>query len=141
MEAVFTEAVAQPRLQLVLLGVFGTLAGVLATVGIYGVVAYSAARRTREIGIRVALGATPNHVRRLMLRKGMMLGLAGIGIGIAGALAVTRLMRSLLYEITPTDPATLTAVAALMLAIVFAASSVPMNRAARTSPVVALRYE
>jgi putative ABC transport system permease protein len=141
MEAVFSESVAQPRLQLVLLAVFGGIAGVLTMVGIYGVVAYAAARRTREIGIRVALGAVPNDVRRLLLREGMILGVAGIGMGLAGALALTRVLRGLLYETTPTDPATLALVAVTILVIVFLATLIPTNRAARVSPTVALRYE
>jgi putative ABC transport system permease protein len=141
MDAVVAESVAQPRLQLVLLLVFGALAGVLAMVGIYGVVAYSASRRTREIGIRVALGASPADVRRLLLWEGLRLGVIGIGIGLAGAAGLTRVMRSLLYQTTPTDPGTLAVASAVVLAIVFLAMLIPTNRAARVSPTMALRYE
>ncbi len=141
MEAVFSESVAQPRLQLVLLAVFGGIAGLLAAVGIYGVIAYSAARRTREIGIRLALGAVPNDVRRLLLREGMVLGVTGISLGLAGALALTRVLRSLLFETTPTDPATLAMVVAAVFIIVLFATLIPANRAARVDPTAALRYE
>jgi putative ABC transport system permease protein len=141
MEQVFSDSVAQPRLQLVLLAVFGGIAGLLAMIGIYGVVAYSAARRTREIGIRVALGALPNDVRRLILRESMILAVLGIGIGLAGALALTRVLRSLLFETTPADPATLASVVGAVLLIVLVATLIPANRAARIHPTVALRYE
>jgi predicted permease len=141
MEQVFSDSVAQPRLQLVLLVVFGGIAGLLAMIGIYGVVAYSAARRTREIGIRMALGALPNDVRRLILRESMLLAALGIGIGLAGALALTRVLRSLLFETTPADPATLASVVGAVLLIVVVATLIPANRAARIHPTVALRYE
>jgi len=141
MEQVFSDSVAQPRLQLVLLAVFGGIAGLLAMIGIYGVVAYSAARRTREIGIRMALGALPNDVRRLILRESMMLAALGIGTGLVGALALTRVLRSLLFETTPADPATLASVVGAVLVIVIVATLIPANRAARIHPTVALRYE
>jgi putative ABC transport system permease protein len=141
MEQVFSDSVAQPRLQLTLLAVFGGIAVMLAMIGIYGVVAYSAAQRTREIGIRVALGALPNHVRRLVLREGIILAAAGIGAGLSGALALTRVLRSLLFETAPTDPTTFTLVASAVLVIVLVATLIPANRAARVDPTVALRYE
>ena len=141
MQQVFSDSVAQPRLELVLLAVFGAIAGLLAMIGIYGVVAYSAARRTREIGIRMALGALPNDVRRLILRESLILAALGIGIGLAGALALTRVLRSLLFETTPADPATLASVVGAVLLIVLVATLIPANRAARIHPTVALRYE
>ena len=141
MDAVFSDSVAQPRLQVALLSVFAAIAAALAMVGVYGVVAYSAARRVREIGIRMALGAVPRDVRRLLLREGFLLGGAGIAIGLGGALALTRLMRTLLFETEPTDPATLAVVAGAILAVVFFATLVPANRAAGVDPTVALRHE
>jgi putative ABC transport system permease protein len=141
MDQVFSNSVAQPRLQLVLLLVFGGLAGLLAAVGIYGVVAYSVARRTREIGIRVALGAQRADVARMVLREGAVLAAAGIGIGLAGALALTRVLRTLLFETTPNDPATLICVAAAVLLLVLLATLIPAHRATRVNPITALRYE
>jgi ABC-type antimicrobial peptide transport system permease subunit len=141
MEAVFADSVAQPRLQVALLSVFAAIAAALAIVGVYGVVAYSAARRVREIGIRMALGAVPRDVRRLLLREGLVLGGIGIAIGLVGALALTRLLRNLLFETSPYDPATLAAVAGGILAVVFLATLIPANRAAAVQPTVALRHE
>jgi putative ABC transport system permease protein len=141
MDVVLSDSVAQPRLQVGLLSVFAAIAAALAMVGVYGVVAYSAARRVREIGIRMALGAVPADVRRLLLREGLLLGGFGVTIGLAGAFALTRLLRDLLFEISPNDPATLVAVAASILAVVFLATIVPANRAAGVEPTVALRHE
>ncbi len=141
MEAVFSDSVAQPRLQMALLSVFAAIAAVLAMVGVYGVVAYSAARRVREIGIRMALGAVPGEVRRLLLREGLLLGGLGIAIGLGGALGLTRVLRNLLFETSPHDPATLAAVAGGVLVVVLLATILPANRAARIQPTVALRHE
>jgi putative ABC transport system permease protein len=141
MEVVLSDSVSQPRLQVALLSIFAAIAAALAMVGVYGVVAYSAARRVREIGIRMALGAVPRDVRRLLLREGFLLGLAGIAIGMGGTLALTRLLRDLLFETSPYDPATLAAVAAGILAVVFLATIVPANRAAGVDPTIALRHE
>jgi len=138
---VFSDSVAQPRLQMALLSVFAAIAAVLAMVGVYGVVAYSAARRVREIGIRMALGAVPGEVRRLLLREGLLLGGLGIAIGLGGALGLTRVLRNLLFETSPHDPATLAAVAGGVLVVVLLATILPANRAARIQPTVALRHE
>ncbi len=141
MDSVFSGSVARPRFQVVLLLVFAGLAVVLATIGVYGVVSYSIVQRTREIGIRMALGARAADVSRLVLREGMLLGGLGVAVGLAGALGATRVLRSLLFEVTPTDPLTLAAVTSLLLVVATAATLVPARRAARVDPMTALRDE
>ena len=141
MEELLDASVAQPRLNLVLLGLFAGLALLLAAVGIYGVLAYSVTQRTREIGIRLALGAQPNDALLLVVRQGLALALVGIGLGLAGALVLTRFIATLLFGVTPTDPLTYTAVSVLLLAVALAASYIPAVRATRVDPIVALRYE
>ncbi|HEY7211783.1 MAG TPA: ABC transporter permease [Bryobacteraceae bacterium] len=138
---VFSDSVAQPRMQLVLLLVFGGLAGLLAIVGVYGVVSYSVAQRAREIGIRMALGAQVSEVGFTVLREGLLLAIAGAALGLAGALALTRLMRTLLFEIPPTDTLTLASVTGLLLFVVVLATTMPAYRAAQTDPISTLRYE
>lgn len=141
MEAVRSDSVAQPRLQLVLLLIFGLLAGLLAIIGVYGVISYSVAQRTREIGIRIALGAQLSEVRRTVLGEGMLLAALGAGIGIAGALVLTRILRTLLFETAPDDPVTLTCVTAAILFVVLLATLIPAHRAAHMNPIESLRYE
>jgi ABC-type antimicrobial peptide transport system permease subunit len=138
---VFSDSVAQPRLQLILLLVFGGMAGLLAIIGVYGVVSYSVAQRTREIGIRMALGAQLSDVGWAVMREGAVLGALGAGLGIAGALAFTRVLRTLLYETPPTDQVTLASVTVLVLFVVLIATVVPAHRAAQTNPIATLRYE
>ena len=131
----------QSRVWGLLLGIFSAVALVLATVGIYGVMAYFVTQRTREIGVRIALGAQWRDVLKLVLRSGLVLVTIGLGIGLAGALALTRLMTSLLFEVSPADPITFVAVA---LSVVFAtllACYIPARRATRVDPLIALRYE
>jgi putative ABC transport system permease protein len=140
-EQVVSDSVAQPRLQLVLLGIFGVIAGLLAAIGIYGVVAYSAAQRRREIGVRMALGAQTGDIIRLVLREGLFLGAAGVLIGLAGALALTRALRSLLFETTPADPAILSLLAGSVLTLVILATLIPAQRASRIDPLVTLRCD
>jgi putative ABC transport system permease protein len=135
------DSVARPRFQLVLLLVFAGIAMLLATLGVYGVVSYSVTQRTQEIGIRVALGARSRDVTRLVLREGLLLAGLGVAVGLACAVACTRLLESLLYEVAPNDPLTLGAVACLLLAVALAAAILPARRAAKVDPMVALRYE
>jgi putative ABC transport system permease protein len=132
---------SRTRFIAVLLAVFAALALVLAVTGLYGLIAYSVAQRTREIGIRMALGAQSSQVLRLTLRQGMRLVVLGGIIGVAAALALTRLMRSLLYEVSAADPLTFAAVALLLALAALLACYLPARRAARIDPMVALRYE
>jgi putative ABC transport system permease protein len=141
MDTIFSDSVARPRFQLVLLVVFASIAVLLATIGVYGVVSYSVSQRTQEIGIRMALGARSGDVSGLVLREGLLLGGLGVIVGSAAAVASTRVLRSLLFEVTPTDPLTLGAVACLLLAVALAASLWPARRAAKVDPTIALRYE
>ena len=141
MEDKVDAAAATPRFFTTLISVFGALALTLAAVGLYGIVAHVVRQREREIGVRVALGATPAHVVRLMLRRGMAPVLAGLAVGIPLALLATRLLRSLLYEVSASDPVTFLGVAALLAAVALVASWIPAQRAARVDPTVALRAD
>jgi hypothetical protein len=132
---------AQTTFNLMLIGLFAVLAVTLAAVGMYGVVAFVVAQRTREIGVRMALGAHSQEVIRLVVWQGLRPALFGAAIGLAGALAGGRIMSGLLYGIAPQDPLTLSGVCALMLAIVALACSVPARRATRIPPATALRTE
>jgi predicted permease len=133
--------VAQPRFQTMLLCLFGALSLVLSAVGIYGVISYSVIQRTHEIGIRMSLGAQPRQVLRLVMGQGLKLALCGIVIGAAAAFALTHLMLSLLFGVSPADPLTFTGVAILLVAVALAACYVPARRAMRVDPMTALRYE
>jgi len=124
-----------------LLGVFGGLALVLACVGLYGMMAYAVAGRTGEIGIRMALGAMRSDVVSMILRETFLLAAVGVALGIPAALATTHLLRSLLFGLTPTDPATIGAMALLMLGVAALAGFVPARRAAGVDPIEALRHE
>jgi putative ABC transport system permease protein len=141
MDEILSETMAQPRFQAWLLSLFGIVALVLAAVGLYGVLAYAVSQRTHEIGIRMALGAQKRNVLSLVIGQGMRLALIGVGVGTAAAFALTRVMASLLYEVTPTDPLTFVSVAFLLLAIAWLACWLPARRAARVDPMEALRYE
>lgn len=134
-------AVAEPRLRMLLLGGFAAAALLLATVGIYGVMAFTVAQRTREIGVRIALGAHARRVFALVLRQGMVLAGIGVAVGIAGALALTRFLQSLLFGISATDPVILIAVALLLGVVTLTGAYLPARRAARIDPIVALREE
>ena len=132
---------AGARYRTTLLGLFALLAMILAATGIYGVMSYSVAQRTQEIGVRMALGARPFDVLKLVVRQGMILALIGVVVGLAGALALTRVMSSLLFEVTERDPITFVVVAALLIVVAFIACFVPARRATKVDPLVALRYE
>jgi putative ABC transport system permease protein len=141
MDHIVDDSISQRRFNMLLLAVFAGTALALAAVGIYGVLAYSVSRRTQEIGIRMALGAQTRDVLRLVGREGFVLVLAGIGLGLVGALMLTRLMSSLLFGVGPTDAVTFAAVPAVLAAVALAACYLPARRAARVEPTVALRYE
>src|SRR6266850_2354037 len=132
---------AGARYRTILLGLFALLAMILAATGIYGVMSYSVAQRTQEIGVRMALGARPLDVLKLVVRQGMMLALIGVIVGLAGALALTRVMSSLLFGVTERDPITFVAVAALLIVVAFISCFVPAHRATRVDPLIALRCE
>jgi putative ABC transport system permease protein len=141
LDGLLSETVAPRRFSTILLGVFALLALVLAAVGIYGVISYIVSLRINEIGVRMALGAQPRDIWRLIVGSGARLALAGIAIGLAGALALTRLLSSLLFEVRATDPATFAAVAAALAVVSLVACYIPARRAVRVDPMVALRYE
>jgi putative ABC transport system permease protein len=136
-----TESIAEPRFQAELLTLFGTLALLLAACGIYGVLAYTVTQRRREIGVRMALGAQRSNVISLIIRQGLKLTLLGAGIGVVAALTLTRLMRSLIYCVKPTDPMTFAGITLLLVAVALLACWLPARRAASIHPMEALRYE
>jgi hypothetical protein len=133
------ESLARRRFSMLLLTIFAVLAAGLAAVGIYGVIAFLVAHGAREVGIRIALGATPRRIGILVLRHGLVIAAIGLGLGVAGAFVVTRLMRSLLFGVGATDPVTYLAVAVFVAATALAASYIPARRAARLDPMRALR--
>ena len=141
LEQELAESIAPRRLNLFLLGTFAASALALALMGIYGVIAYSVTQRTQEIGVRAALGAQRGQIVGMVVRQGIGTALFGIAVGLGAAFGLTRLMASLLYEVTPSDPATFAAVAFLLTAIALLAAWIPARKAARVDPLVALRYE
>jgi len=132
---------AQPRLNTVLLSIFASLALLIASIGIYGVLAYSVSQRSGEIGVRMALGATPRGVLRLVVGEGMKVALIGIGTGLLGGLALGRTLSRLVFGVPVRDPATFIGVAVTLASVALAACAVPAFRASRVDPIVALRYE
>ncbi len=141
MEHMLFDSVAQPRFRTLLLGVFATVALILAAVGVYGVVFHSVSRRIREFGTRMALGAGRRDVLSLVVKQGMILAGAGVGLGLFGALGLTRFISSLVFEVSPTDPLTFAGVSVILMVTSFLACFIPARRASRVDPIVALRYE
>jgi putative ABC transport system permease protein len=141
MEQLLADSLSRSRFTMLLLGIFAAFALVLAAVGIYGLIAYSVTQRTQELGIRIALGAQRRDVLRLVLGQGTRLTLFGLVLGIAAAIGITRLMASLLFDISATDPLTFAGVAALLAFVALLACFIPARRATRVDPIVALRYE
>jgi putative ABC transport system permease protein len=141
LDQVFSSSLDRHRSSLVIFGVFGTAALLLAAMGIYGVTSYAVAQRTQEIGIRMALGAQMSDVLKLVLGNVMSLAFIGAAIGLGGAYAVTRVMSNLLFEVAPTDLATFVAVSAILIMVALLACFIPARRATKVDPLVALRYE
>jgi len=141
MDAIIAKSVAPQRFRMLLLGLFASLALILATLGTYSVLSYAVEQRTHEIGVRTALGAAPIDILRLVVAQGFRITLLGVIAGLLGALALTRFMANMLYGIGATDPLTFAAVALLLFAAALAACYVPARRAAKVDPMVALRTE
>jgi ABC-type antimicrobial peptide transport system permease subunit len=141
MDDVISGVTATSRFFTQIIGGFSIMAVLLSAIGLYGVLACSVAERTREIGIRIAMGASNSAVVRMVIRRTLLLAGAGVAVGTAGALAATRVLRAFLFEVSPTDVATFSATAALLLAIALLAALIPARRAYRLDPLVALRYE
>jgi putative ABC transport system permease protein len=141
LSTVLSDSVAQRRFSMLLLAFFAVVALFLASVGLYGVVAYNVSQRTQEIGLRMAIGAQRGDVLKMIVGGGMKLALAGVVIGTLGALALSRLVEAMLYDVTPFDPASYAATSALLLAVAAAACYVPARRATRVDPLVALRQD
>lgn len=141
MDDVVSDSVASHRLIMVLLGIFALVAASLAAVGVYGVISYTVAQRTHEVGIRIALGAGPRDILKLLVGHAITLALIGTAIGLLGAFALTRLMSSLLYGVSPADPATFSVIALVIISIALIASIIPARRATKVDPLIALKYE
>jgi predicted permease len=140
-EQVYSASLGSRKFNVILIGFFGITALLLAMAGVFGVMAYSVSRRTREFGVRVALGATSGRVLGMVLGQGMRTILIGLAIGIAGSLALTRTMSSLLFGVTATDPVTFAGVTILLVGVALLACYIPARRATKVDPMVALRYE
>jgi predicted lysophospholipase L1 biosynthesis ABC-type transport system permease subunit len=140
MDEIFAASIEQQRFSMLLVGLFGGLALVLAGIGIYGVMGYAVSQRKHELAVRMALGAKTSQVLQLVLKDGLVLASLGVAVGVAGALGLTRLMNSLLFDVKPTDAPTFMAIAALLMFVALLASYIPARRATKVDPLVALRY-
>jgi predicted permease len=141
MDEIVADSLAARRFSMILLGVFALLALVLSSIGTYGVISYLVGQRTHEIGIRMALGAQQGDVLKLVLGQGMRMALIGVGVGLAAAIGLTRLMSKMLFQVSATDPVTLIGVSVVLTGVALAACYIPARRAMRTDPIIALRYE
>jgi predicted permease len=141
LDEIFFQSLNSRRFNLILVGVFAGAALLLALAGVFGVLAYSVARRTREIGVRIALGANAADVLRMVLAQGLITSVAGVLVGLAGSILLTRSMRSLLFEVGPNDPVTLVGGTLVLMLAAMLACYIPARRAAKVDPMVALRYE
>jgi ABC-type antimicrobial peptide transport system permease subunit len=141
MEKIISQSVANPKFYMFMLGLFAFTALILAAVGIYGMLAYWVSQRRQEIGIRIALGAQPKDVLKLVLMQGAKIAALGVTLGVIAALVFSRTMSSLLYEVSPADPFTYLAVSLLLMNVAILACYLPARKAVKVDPVVALRYE
>jgi len=141
LEKVVSDSIAQPRFNMVLLAIFAGLALILASVGIYGVMSYSVTQRTQELGVRMALGAQRRDIFSLVLKQGIILALIGVGIGVAGAIGLSKVLGSVLYGISATDPLTFISVALIMIVVALVACFFPARKATKVDPLTAMRYE
>ncbi|MGH9826986.1 MAG: FtsX-like permease family protein, partial [Blastocatellia bacterium] len=141
MDQIVGDSLAQRRFYMSLMSVLGALSFLLAAIGIYGVISYSVAERTQEIGVRVALGASRREILSMVVGQGLRLALAGAAIGLIAAVAVTRVIESFLFNVKPRDPITFAVISGVLIAIALAASYLPARRATRVDPISALRFE
>ena len=141
MEDVLSGSIARQRFSMLLFGIFAGVALLLAAVGLYGVMSYTVAQRTREIGLRMALGAQPGAVLMLVVGHGLQLVLVGVRLGLVAAFMLTRVMSRLLCGVSPTDPLTLAAISVVLVSVALLASYIPARRATKVDPLIALRYE
>jgi ABC-type antimicrobial peptide transport system permease subunit len=141
MDDVVAKNLSARRFALEILGIFATVAFLLACIGIYGVAAYTLSQRTSEIGLRMALGAQRSDILRIVLGEGALIVVAGVGAGLFGSVMLTRFLQTMLFEIKPTDPITFTALTILLAGVALMASFIPARRASRIDPLVALRHE